>query len=113
MVVQQPSFVQVSAMPVQENGYDCGLYVCAAAKALCSLADARQRQQQQQQLVEQAASVGCGACSESSTPETAAAAAATPFEQQESHVLKAISSDAVTQLRAHMLSLIQELAAKS
>lgn len=111
MVVQQPSFVQVSAMPVQENGYDCGLYVCAAAKALCSLADARQRQQQQ--LVEQAASVGCGACSESSTPETAAAAAATPFEQQESHVLKAISSDAVTQLRAHMLSLIQELAAKS
>jgi hypothetical protein len=35
--VQQPAFEQVAAMPSQQNGYDCGLYLCAAAQAMCRL----------------------------------------------------------------------------
>lgn len=30
-------------MPSQQNGYDCGLYVCAVADALCTLAAQQQQ----------------------------------------------------------------------
>jgi len=97
---QQPSFTQVAAMPKQQNGYDCGLYVCAVADALCSL-------QTQQQAACTQPSSGPG------TPDNGSGGggSAVSYEQQEAAVLQTISSASVVQLRQQMLDLIRRLAA--
>lgn len=109
--VQQPQFEQVVGMPSQQNGHDCGLYVCAVADALLQLASKQQGHEssstadgsslqgrQQQDLstagISSSGSTGCD-----------------DWETQERSALQAISSSSVTQLRRDMQSLIHQLAA--
>lgn len=68
-------------MPSQQNGYDCGLYICAVAEALCKLAA-----QQQQQHDD----VG--------------------VEEQERQALQSISPECISNLRVNLLRVIEELA---
>jgi Ulp1 family protease len=77
-------------MPSQRNGYDCGLYVCAAAEALCKLAAGCQQQQRQQQ--------------------DAGSSGTKSWEELEQEAFQHISSGYIADLRAQMLVLIQQLA---
>jgi Ulp1 family protease len=79
-------------MPSQRNGYDCGLYVCAAAEALCKLAAGSQQQQQQQP--------DAGSSDTSS------------WEELEQEALQHISSSYIADLREQMLVQIEQLAEK-
>lgn len=75
-------------MPSQRNGYDCGLYVCAAAEALCNLAAGPQHQQQQD-----GGSLG-SSC----------------WEESERGALQHISRGYIADLREQMLWQIEQLA---
>jgi hypothetical protein len=93
-------------MTSQQNGYDCGLYVCAVAEALCSITAQQQEQhqqqeaqgnQQQQQPSEQAE--GCD-CSDKDAQ----------LADLEREALQKISSGYITELRQKMLRVIEDLA---
>jgi hypothetical protein len=87
-----PSFVEVAAMPQQQNNNDCGLYVLAVARALCdSLAQAQQQQQQQDGAADVA---GCWQLS----------------EEQEAELLQGITPAGVSKLRDELLDVISTLA---
>jgi sentrin-specific protease 8 len=109
---QHPTYVHVAGMPQQQNSYDCGLYMCAVAAALCALAQAQQHAE------------GGGGTGSSSGAGTAAAAAAAAvaaaaraagldkgYEAAERAALQGITPHSVAQLRQQMLALIESKAA--
>uniref|UniRef100_A0A383VRG5 Ubiquitin-like protease family profile domain-containing protein n=1 Tax=Tetradesmus obliquus TaxID=3088 RepID=A0A383VRG5_TETOB len=88
-----PSFVEVAAMPQQQNSNDCGMYVLAVARALCdSLANAQQQQQQQQD--ESASAQPC--CWQLS-------------KEQEAALLHGITPAGVAEMRDELLAAISSL----
>lgn len=90
-------------MPSQQNGYDCGLYVCAVAEALCSITAQQQEQHQQQEAQgnqQPSQQAEGGSCSDTSAR----------FAQQEQEALQIITSGYITELRQKMLRVIEDLA---
>lgn len=141
--LQQSTFVQVASMPTQQNGHDCGLYVCAVAQRLCALLEEwRALPANQQQQDSTTGCAGCTAhCSSSNlrscppvagssnnfgdcspaagSSETHPPAAGSSeaqchaFESQEQKALQAITGSYVAAFRQEMLQVIQQLASQS
>jgi hypothetical protein len=88
--------VEVAATPQQQNSNDCGVYVLAVARELCSSLAAAQQQQQQQQ------DEGGGAAAEPCCWQLS--------DQQEAEMLQGITPLGVAHMRDELLAVITALA---
>jgi hypothetical protein len=88
-----PAFVEVAATPQQQNSNDCGVYVLAVARELCSSLAAAQQQQQDE---------GGGAAAEPCCWQLS--------DQQEAEMLQGITPLGVAHMRDELLAVITALA---